>query len=37
MYRQRVCDLTGVFFVNRRTIPWPPEPLRYLAGKAILG
>jgi hypothetical protein len=26
-----------VFFVNRRTIPWPPEPLRYLAGKAILG
>jgi hypothetical protein len=28
MYRQRVYDLTDVFFVNRRTIPWPPEPLR---------
>jgi glycine/D-amino acid oxidase-like deaminating enzyme len=34
---ERKTDLTDVFFVNRRTIPWPPEPLRYLAGKAILG
>jgi len=30
-------DLTDVFFVNRRTIPWPPEPLRSLAIKAIRG
>ena len=34
---ERKTDLTDMFFVNRRTIPWPPEPLRYLAGKAILG
>ena len=34
---ERKTDLTDVFFVNRRTIPWPPEPLRFLAGKAILG
>jgi len=30
-------DLTDVFFVNRRTIPWPPEPLRGLLVKGILG
>ncbi|MFH1135470.1 MAG: FAD-dependent oxidoreductase [Pseudomonadota bacterium] len=30
-------ELTETFFVNRRTIPWPPEPLRNLAAKAILG
>ena len=29
--------LTDVFFVNRRTIPWPPEPLRNLVAKSILG
>ena len=29
-------ELTDVFFVNRRTIPWPPEPLRNLTIKAIL-
>ncbi len=34
---ERQTDLTDVFFVNRRTIPWPPEPLRNLAIKAILG
>lgn len=33
----RDTDLTRVFFVNRRTIPWPPEPLRTLAVKAVLG
>jgi glycine/D-amino acid oxidase-like deaminating enzyme len=33
----RQTDLTDVFFVNRRTIPWPPKPLRSLAVKAILG
>ena len=34
---ERDTDLTDVFFVNRRTIPWPPEPLRNLTIKAILG
>jgi len=34
---ERKSDLTDVFFVNRRTIPWPPEPLRNLAIKAIRG
>jgi len=34
---ERKTDLTDVFFVNRRTIPWPPEPLRNLTVKAILG
>ena len=34
---ERKTDLTDVFFVNRRTIPWPPEPLRNLTTKAILG
>ncbi|ACL02435.1 FAD dependent oxidoreductase [Desulfatibacillum aliphaticivorans] len=29
-------DLTDFFFVNRRTIPWPPEPIRLAAAKAIL-
>jgi glycine/D-amino acid oxidase-like deaminating enzyme len=33
----RRTDLTDVFFVNRRTIPWPPQPLRHLTVKAILG
>lgn len=34
---ERQTDLTDVFFVNRTTIPWPPEPLRGLTIKAILG
>jgi glycine/D-amino acid oxidase-like deaminating enzyme len=34
---ERQTDLIDVFFVNRRTIPWPPEPLRNLTIKAILG
>jgi glycine/D-amino acid oxidase-like deaminating enzyme len=33
----RQTDLTDVFFVNRTTIPWPPEPLRGLTIKAIVG
>ncbi len=28
-------DLTDVWFVKRRTLPWPPEPLRFVAGHAI--
>jgi glycine/D-amino acid oxidase-like deaminating enzyme len=34
---ERQTDLSDVFFVNRTTIPWPPEPLRGLTIKAILG
>ena len=34
---ERKTDLTDVFFVKRRTIPWPPEPLRNLAIRAIRG
>ena len=34
---ERQTDLTGVWFVNRRLIPWPPEPLRLLASHAIRG
>lgn len=30
-------DLTDVFFVNRKTIPWPPGPFKSLAVKGILG
>jgi len=37
LVRERKSDLTDVFFVNRTTIPWPPEPLRFLATKAIVG
>jgi len=34
---ERQTDLSDVFFVNRTTIPWPPEPLRGLTAKAIVG
>jgi glycine/D-amino acid oxidase-like deaminating enzyme len=34
---ERKTDLTSVWFVNRRMIPWPPEPLRWLVSQAILG
>jgi glycine/D-amino acid oxidase-like deaminating enzyme len=34
---ERKTDLTEVWFVNRRMIPWPPEPLRMLASQAIRG
>ena len=34
---EKKSDLTDMFFVNRRTVPWPPEPLRNLAIKAIRG
>lgn len=32
---ERHTELTDHFFVNRRTIPWPPEPLRFGASMAI--
>jgi glycine/D-amino acid oxidase-like deaminating enzyme len=34
---ERKTDLSDVFFVNRRVIPWPPEPFRTLGVKAIVG
>jgi glycine/D-amino acid oxidase-like deaminating enzyme len=34
---ERKSDLTDVWFVNRRMIPWPPEPLRMVASQAIRG
>jgi glycine/D-amino acid oxidase-like deaminating enzyme len=33
----RDTDLTRVWFVGRRMIPWPPEPIRFVAGYAIRG
>jgi len=34
---ERQTDLTSIWFVRRRAIPWPPEPLRWAASRAILG
>jgi glycine/D-amino acid oxidase-like deaminating enzyme len=34
---ERKTDLTSVWFVNRRTIPWPPEPFRFVLGQAVRG
>ncbi len=34
---ERQTDLTDTFFVNRKTIPYPPEPIRNLVSRAILG
>lgn len=34
---ERKTDLTEVWFVDRRTLPWPPEPLRWVASHAIRG
>jgi hypothetical protein len=34
---ERKTDLTDVWFIDRRMIPWPPEPLRMVASQAIRG
>lgn len=34
---EKKTDLTDVWFVNRKMIPWPPEPLRLIASQAIRG
>jgi glycine/D-amino acid oxidase-like deaminating enzyme len=34
---ERKTDLTEVWFVNRKMIPWPPEPLRMAASQVIRG
>jgi glycine/D-amino acid oxidase-like deaminating enzyme len=31
----RRTELTDMFFVNRTTLPWPPEPFRFLASRAV--
>lgn len=33
----RKTDLTSIWFVDRKPIPWPPEPLRWVASQALLG
>jgi glycine/D-amino acid oxidase-like deaminating enzyme len=30
-------DLTQAWFVGRRTVPWPPEPFRFVVSQAIRG
>jgi glycine/D-amino acid oxidase-like deaminating enzyme len=34
---ERKTDLTDIWFVDRGTIPWPPEPLRWIVSEALLG
>jgi glycine/D-amino acid oxidase-like deaminating enzyme len=34
---ERKSELTDVWFVNRKMIPWPPEPLRMVASQVIRG
>ncbi len=34
---ERKTDLTDVWFVNQRILPWPPEPLRFVIGQAVRG
>jgi glycine/D-amino acid oxidase-like deaminating enzyme len=34
---ERKTDLTDVWFVNRRMLPWPPEPIRMAASQVIRG
>jgi hypothetical protein len=37
MVCERKTDLTDVWFVNQRVLPWPPEPLRFVLGQAVRG
>jgi hypothetical protein len=32
---ERKTDLTDVWFVDRRAIAWPPEPLRFAVSHAV--
>ncbi|MBL7047591.1 MAG: hypothetical protein ISR95_08215 [Candidatus Marinimicrobia bacterium] len=34
---EQTLERMETFFVNRKTIPWPSEPLRFVAGYAIRG
>jgi glycine/D-amino acid oxidase-like deaminating enzyme len=35
MLCERKTDLSSVWFVNRRSIPWPPEPLRFVLAHGV--
>ncbi len=34
---ERKTELTDVWFVNRKMLPWPPEPVRFVVSHAIRG
>lgn len=34
---ERETERTSMWFVDRRVVPWPPEPLRYAASRAVRG
>jgi glycine/D-amino acid oxidase-like deaminating enzyme len=34
---ERRTDLSSVWFVDRKPVPWPPEPFRWVASQALLG
>ena len=34
---ERKTELTDMFFVDRKVVSWPPEPLRFLVGRTIVG
>jgi len=34
---ERSTDLTDTWFVNRRVVPWPPEPLRFGVSQLVRG
>lgn len=34
---ERKTDLTDIWFVNRKVMPWPPEPVRFVVSQAIRG
>lgn len=37
LVREKDTDRTRMFFVNRKVLPWPPEPFRFVIGKVIKG
>lgn len=34
---ERSTELTRMFFVNRKVLPWPGEPLRFVLGNLVRG
>lgn len=34
---EQTSESIEAFFVNRKMIPWPPEPLRFVTGYTIRG
>lgn len=37
LFLERKTERTSMFFVNRFTIPWPPEPIRFIASQVVRG